>query len=67
MEFDSPEKEHCYVNLETTRIAQELMDNPNGRVLLDVNKGLSPDDMKIVITLINGLKAKNGKLHRHYQ
>lgn len=55
------EQEPYYRDPETARIAQELMDNPNGRILFDASRDLSPEDIKIVLNLIQGLKAKEGK------
>ena len=53
--------EPYYRDPETVRMAQELMDNPNGRILFDASRDLSPEDIKIVLNLIQGLKAKEGK------
>lgn len=50
--------EPYYTNEETARLAQELKDNPNGRILFDASRNLSPEDIKIVLNLIKGLKAK---------
>lgn len=55
------EQEPYYRDPETARIAQELMDNPNGRILFDASRDLSPDDIRIVLNLIQGLKAREGK------
>lgn len=52
--------EPYYTNEETARLAQELKDNPNGRILFDASRNLSPEDIKIVLNLIKGLKAKEG-------
>lgn len=54
------QSEPYYTNEETARIAQELKDNPNGRILFDASRDLSPEDIKIVLNLIKGLKAKEG-------
>lgn len=55
------EQEPYYRDPETVRMAQELMDKPNGRILFDASRDLSPEDIKIVLNLIQGLKAKEGK------
>lgn len=52
------EQDPYYRDPETARMAQELMDNPNGRILFDASRDLSPEDIKIVLNLIQGLKAK---------
>lgn len=63
MGADVPMEKHTepyYTNEETARLAQELKDNPNGRILFDASRDLSPEDVKIVLNLIKGLKAKEG-------
>jgi transcriptional regulator with XRE-family HTH domain len=58
---DKPEeKKAYYLDPETARIAQELHDNPGQRILFDASKDLTPDDIKVVMTVINGLKKKEG-------
>lgn len=47
-----------YLNAEAAKMAQELKDNPGQRMLFDASRDLSPADIEIVISLINGLKAK---------
>lgn len=49
-----------YLDPETAKLAQELKDNPGQRTLFDASKDLSPDDIKVVMTVINGLKKKEG-------
>lgn len=49
-----------YLDPETARLAQELKDNPGQRILFDASKDLTPEDIKVVMTVINGLKAKEG-------
>lgn len=49
-----------YLDPETVKLAQELKDNPGQRTLFDASKDLSPDDIKVVMTVINGLKKKEG-------
>jgi transcriptional regulator with XRE-family HTH domain len=47
-----------YLNPETARIAQEIKDTPGQRVLFDAARDLSPEDIKVVMAVIEGLKAK---------
>lgn len=49
-----------YLDPETARLAQELKDNPGQRILFDASRTLTPEDIKVVMTVIKGLKAKEG-------
>lgn len=61
LEETADDKRTYYLNPETARIAQELKDNPGQRILFDASKDLKPEDIDIVLNLIKGLKAKEGK------
>lgn len=50
-----------YVDPEVAALAEELRTDPDRRILFDATKDLSKDDIDIVLNLINGLKAKEGK------
>lgn len=50
-----------YADPEVAALAEELRTDPNRRILFDATKNLSKDDIDIVLNLINGLKAKEGK------
>nr|DAF77643.1 MAG TPA: Repressor protein CI [Caudoviricetes sp.] len=50
-----------YNDPEVAAIAEQLRTNPNGRILFDASKNLTKEDIDIVLNLINGLKAKDGK------
>lgn len=50
-----------YVDPEVAALAEELRTDPNRRILFDATKDLSKADIDIVLNLINGLKAKEGK------
>ena len=52
---DSP---RYYTDPETAALAQELKDNPGGRVLFDAGKGLKPESVKEVVKFIEYQKAK---------
>lgn len=60
LDWDEPqEKPYCF-DSETARLAQELKDNPGQRILFDASRNLTPEDIKVVMTVIKGLKAKEG-------
>jgi transcriptional regulator with XRE-family HTH domain len=49
-----------YVDDETKRIAQEIFDNKELRLLFDAAKDASSDDLKTVHTMLMALKSKEG-------
>ena len=49
-----------YNNPETAKLAQELYDNPDRRVLLDATRDLRPEDVKALTYIINQMKKKDG-------
>lgn len=53
---DSPLANY-YENKETAKLAQEIHDNPEYRVLLDATRDLKPDDLKAVIDIVNRIKG----------
>lgn len=58
LDWDEPQEKPYYLDPETARLAQELKDNPGQRILFDASRDLKPEDVKIVISIIEGLKAK---------
>ena len=44
-------------NKETAKLAQELHDNPEYRILFDAARDLKPDDLKAVIDIANRIKG----------
>lgn len=58
---DTPANNGYYSDPDVVALAEELRTNPNRRILFDATKDLSKDDIDIVLSLINGLKAKEGK------
>lgn len=50
-----------YADPDVVALAEELRTDPDRRILFDATKDLSKDDIDIVLNLINGLKAKEGK------
>lgn len=53
---DSPMADY-YENKETAKLAQEIHDNPEYRMLLDASRDLRPDDLKAVIDIANRIKG----------
>lgn len=45
-----------YLNPETAKLAQEVYDNPNLRILFDASRDLRPEDIQFVIGMINRMK-----------
>ena len=54
---EEPEQDY-YTDPETAALAQELKDNPGGRVLFDAGKGLKPESVEEVVKFIQYQKAK---------
>lgn len=45
-----------YLNPESARVAQELLDNPDLRLLFDVARDASPDDLRLTAETLTRLK-----------
>jgi len=45
-----------YNNPETAKLAQELYDNPDLRILLDASRDLAPEDVKAVADIVKKMK-----------
>lgn len=58
---DTPTNDGYYTDPDVAQLAEELRTNPEKRILFDASKDLSKDDIDIVLNLIHGLKAKEGK------
>lgn len=50
---DYTPSEGYYKNAETAKLAQEIYENPDLKVLFDASKELTPADIKFVIDMIN--------------
>ncbi|KMO85184.1 hypothetical protein AB840_15070 [Megasphaera cerevisiae DSM 20462] len=61
LDDSSPTDIEYYMDPEVAAMAEQLRTNPNGRILFDASKDLTKEDVDIVLNLINGLKAKEGK------
>jgi len=51
--------EPYYTNPETARKAQEVLNDPDMKLLLDAKRDLSPEDMQIIIDLARRLLNRN--------
>lgn len=56
--MNGEEKEKYYINPETAKIAQEVFDDPELRILFDASRDLSPEDLQAVITMVKALQRK---------
>lgn len=48
-----------YFDEETAKLAQELKDNPELRVLLDASRDITPDEVRALINLIKTMKGEH--------
>lgn len=48
-----------YTNPETARIAQEIFEDPNQRILFDASRDLSPENVLFLAEMAKKLKATN--------
>ena len=51
------ESPNYYLNEETARIAEEVFNNPDLKILFNAARDCSPEDMKKVITIIQTIKG----------
>ena len=60
MEYDenSPLADY-YENKETAKLAQEIHDNPEYRILLDATRDLTPEQLQAIINMANVIKGTN--------
>lgn len=54
------DSEEYYLSPETARLAQEIHDNPQYKVLFDATKHLKPESVKEVMRFIDYQKSKEG-------
>lgn len=54
-------KEQYYINPETAKVAQELFENDELRVLFDAARDAEPDDLRAVYNMLLALKRKEQK------
>ena len=60
LEESAENKRTYYFDPETAKIAQEVKDNPQYRILFDASRKLSPEAMKEVLNFIDFQKKKEG-------
>lgn len=48
-----------YLDPETAKLAQEVYDNPDLRILFDASRDLRPEDIKFVVDMINRMKRSD--------
>ena len=51
-------KNKYYIDDETAKLAQELLENPEYKILFDAPKNLQPEDLKAIIHMIEALQNK---------
>lgn len=51
------EKQRYYLNPETARLAQEVYDNPDLRILFDASRYLTPEDIRFVVEMVKKMKG----------
>lgn len=52
-------EEQYYLNPETARIAQEVYDNPETRMLLDASRNARPEDIRFAAEMLKRFKETN--------
>lgn len=55
IEYDTEPTSPYYLDRQTGKIAQEMLDNPELKVLFDASKRLKPEDIKVVTEIVNRL------------
>lgn len=58
MGWEHEEEQAYYINPETAKLAQEIYDDPELRILMDASRDLEPEDIKFVVDLVKKLKLK---------
>lgn len=53
------EKPVYYTNEETARVAQEVFDNPDLRILFDAARDAKPEDLRLAAEMLRKFKAAN--------
>lgn len=58
-EWDEEPTSPYYLDRQTAKIAQEIHDNPEYRILFDATKDLTPEQIQAVISVANSIKGTN--------
>lgn len=53
------EEQPYYLNEETAKIAQEVYDNPDTRLLLDASRNARPEDIRLAAEMLKRFKESN--------
>ena len=54
---DNKHDNQYYLNPETARLAQEVYDNPDLRILFDASRHLTPEDIRFVVEMVKKMKG----------
>lgn len=57
VEYFSESNDGYYLNPETARLAQEVYDNPDLRILFDASRHLTPEDIRFVVEMVKKMKG----------
>lgn len=52
------EKQEYYLNTETRKIAQEVYDNPELKILFDASRDATQEDLKVAVNVLEELKRR---------
>jgi hypothetical protein len=51
------QQDYYYIDPETRKIAEEIKNDPNQKILFKAARTLSPDDMKLLLQMVDRLKG----------
>lgn len=57
IEYEVQPKSPYYIDRQTGKIAQDIYENPDLRILFDASKDLSPEDIQAVILIAQKIKS----------
>lgn len=55
-EIEDKETENYYLNPETRKLAQEVYENPNLRILFDAARDVEPEDIQMAVDMLERFK-----------
>jgi hypothetical protein len=58
---DAPQEQAYYTNPETAKVAQEIFDNSDLRILFDAAKDSSPEQLKLAAEMLRQFKKTSGE------
>jgi len=58
---DTPQEQTYYTNPETVKVAQEIFDNSDLRILFDAAKDSSPEQLKLAAEMLRQFKKTSGE------